>query len=250
METNPETYLSGEISGPILVPEENKRPLLDHLEELRLRLLRSLLWVGLGSIFCFSKAPVILFVLLQPVGRVVFLSPAEPFLVTLKIAILGGLFLGFPLVAWEAWSFLRPAAFPYERRLFFFYLPLSVALFFCGAWFGWRVLLPTGLTFLLRFGSDLLVPMLSVGSVLGFAGWLIMASALIFEMPIVILFLTWRKIISPASLLKHWRVALVVTLVVAAALTPTPDVVTQLLLAGPMMGLYLLSVVLAYALAR
>jgi sec-independent protein translocase protein TatC len=204
----------------------------------------------MGVALSWGKVPVILSAFIHPVGEVVFLSPAEPFLIHLKVAILCGLMLASPMIAREAWSFVRPAAYPFESRLFLFFLPVSVLLFLVGAWFGWGVLLPAALGFLLQFGSQAMAPMISVGAYVDFAGWLIVGSALIFETPIVILFLAWRGIVTPRSLARQWKAAAVVTLIVAALLTPTPDVVTQLLLAAPMAGLYLLSIGLAYVVAK
>lgn len=237
---------SPELSGPVLVPEENKRPLLDHLEELRSRLLRSFFWVAAGVLFSWGRVPVLLSLFLQPIGHAVFFSPSEPFLVHFKMAMVAGVAMAFPFIAWETWSFLRPAAYPYERRLFFFFLPMSVLLFFFGGWFGWKILLPAALAFLLRFGSDSLTPMISIGGYMSFAGWLVLGSALVFETPMAILFLAWRKLVSAKTLLSQWRMAIVAILIIAAVLTPTPDVVTQLLLALPMAGLYFLSIGLAF----
>jgi len=184
------------------------------------------------------------------VGQVVYLSPVEPFLVYLKVALFGGLVLASPLVLWEVWSFLRPALRFHELQAVRLFLPFGVGLFFLGAWFGWNVFLPVSLNFLLQFGSENLTPMLSVGHYIGFAGWLLLACGLFFEMPMVLLLLVRLKMIRPLSLLRQWRVAALSILVGAAVLTPTPDVVTQLLLAVPMGVLYLISVAMAFLMER
>lgn len=232
----------------VVVPLDERRPFLTHLEELRRRLLRCFLWIALGMAAAWRVAPQILELLLAPAGRVVFLSPVEPFLVHLKVTFLAGAALCFPLLAWEGWGFLRPALGPGRHLpLFLLILPASVALFFTGAWFGWSWLLPAALKVLLSFGGDLMTPMLTVGHYVGFAGWLIAGCGLIFEVPLVILFLTAAGLVRPVSLVKQWRAALLIILVASALLTPTPDVFTQLLLAAPLAALYVGSVLLSFA---
>ncbi|MBI3333054.1 MAG: twin-arginine translocase subunit TatC [Candidatus Omnitrophica bacterium] len=241
---------SGGIRGPVLMPEEEKSPLLDHLEQLRWCLLRSLGWTAAGTAVGLRFSGQILHWLIHPVGRVVFLSPAEPFLVHLKVAFLAGIGLALPFLAWEIWRFLSPALFPGERHPILLLAPASAGLFALGALFSWKVLLPTALRFLLSFGSEELTPMVTVGSYVSFAGWLILAGGLIFQMPFVAMLLARGGWLHPWTLLRHWRIAVVSILVVAAVLTPTPDIVTQLLLAAPMGALYLVSIGLAVLTAR
>lgn len=234
-----------EFLGPRLL-EEERRPFTAHLEELRTRFLRSLLWVIAGAGISFFFSGRILSLFLRPVGKVVFLNPAEPFLVHLKVAFLAGTLLALPLLAWEAWGFFGPALFPRERRAILLLVPASCGLFFLGVWTSWKFLLPVGLNFLLSFASPELFPMITLESYVRFAGWLLVGCGLFFQMPIVILVLSRAGMVSPHFLLCQWRVALLAILLLAAFLTPTPDVMTQLLLAVPMTLLYLLSVGLAF----
>ena len=199
----------------------------------------------MGTLVGWRFAPRILDLLIRPVGHVVYLSPAEPLMVHLKAAFFGGFILSFPFLTWEVWGFLRPAFRPLERWSALALLPVSVGLFLFGTWFGWKVLLPAALKILLSFGAGLMTPMLTVGSYLSFAGWLIAGCGLVFQVPLVILFLTWTGLVRPQTLLRQWRLATVGILILAAALTPTPDVFTQLLLAVPLGILYLLSAGLA-----
>ncbi len=236
--------------GPLPLPLDDRRPFLEHLEELRWRFLRSFLWVTMGSVIAFRFSHRILSWLIHPIGRVVFLSPAEPLLVHLKVALLSGLALSLPLLAWEAWGFLSPAVSVKERRPALFVVPMSVGLFLLGAWFGWKILVPLSLKVLLSFSSELFTPMITLGSYISFVGWLVVACGLFFQMPMVMMFLTRIGWVSPRAFLRQWRVAVVSILVLAAVLTPTPDVATQLLLALPMIALYLISVGLAFLVAR
>lgn len=234
-----------EIEEREILPLDERRPFLDHLEELRRRLLRSFLWVGFGTAAAWAAAPGILELLVRPVGQVVFLSPVEPFQVHLKTAFLGGLALSFPLLAWEAWGFFSPALPSRGRKPLLVSLPLSGGLFVLGMWFGWKWLLPGALKVLLSFGGGIMMPMLTVDHYVGFAGWLIVGCGLIFQVPLAVILLSAAGLVRPAALLRQWRLTLVAILAVSAVLTPTPDVFTQLLLAAPLAALYLGSVLLA-----
>ena len=224
----------------------NRQPFLAHLEELRWRALRSFFWIGLGMAVMFRFSGQILDRFLQPVGHLVFLSPAEPLMAHLSVAFFGGLLAASPFLAWEFWGFVAPAFGPRARRGVLFFVPASVGLLAMGVWFGWKVLLPAALSFLMSFSSASLTPMITIGNYVGFAGWLVLGCGLIFQMPIAVLFLARIGILHPMALLKQWRLAIVAILVIAAVVTPTPDIVNQLLLAAPMAVLYFLSVALAF----
>ncbi len=246
-----ETWGAGAVGSATTRPgaarnvEEERRPFIEHLEELRRRLLRSVLWLALGTGIGFRFSGEILSGLIRPVGQVVFLNPVEPFLVHLQIALIAGVVVSFPLWVWEGWGFLKPALRPRERRFIFGLVPFSVGLFLTGCWFGWKVLLPIALKFLLAFGSGPLTPMLTVGPTIGFIGWMTIACGLLFQIPIVILGLVQLNWVRPMTLLRQWRLAVLSILGLAAILTPTPDVATQMLLAIPMAILYIGSVGLA-----
>lgn len=233
----------------MLVADES-RPFTDHLEELRRRLLRCFLWVGLGAVAGWQVAGSVLDRLIRPVGQVVYLSPAEPFVVYLKTAFLTGFVLAFPLLAWEVWGFVKPAlrrANPWPLLL---WIGVSSALFFTGAWFGWKGLLPAALAILRSFGGEGMTPMITVGHYLSFAGWIVVGCGLIFQLPLGVLAATRAGWVRPSTLVRQWRLATVAILVAAAALTPTPDIFTQLLLAAPLALLYVLSVLASFLVTR
>lgn len=229
---------------------DNQRPFVEHLEELRRRIFRSLLWVVLGTGICWTFAPRILTWLLQPFGQVVFLSPMEPLLIHMKAAFLGGLGISFPLLAFEGWGFLSPALRLKERWLVLVLLPVSIALFLLGGWFGWQILLPLSLRVLLSFGSDVMTPMLTIGHAVDFAGWMVVGCGILAQLPLVLVGLTRAGIVTPRTLIRQWRWALLAILGLAAVLTPGPDLFSQILLAVPLGVLYGLSVVLSFLLRR
>lgn len=225
-------------------------PFTVHLQELRRRLLRSLGWVALGMGAAWVKSEALLSWLIEPAGKVVYLSPTEPFFLQLAVAFWGGGVLACPFLAWETWSFLSPGLLARERRWIAFLIPCAGFLFLVGAWLAFRFLVPLALSFLLRFGGESMTPMISAGHYFGFVVGLALAGGIMFQTPVVVLVLTRMGLVRPVTLLAQWRVALIGILVAAAALTPTPDVVSQLLISFPMAGLYFLSVVLSYVAFR
>lgn len=236
--------------GPVLVESDRQKPFIEHLEELRRRLLRVFLWLSVGTAVSWRFADQLLELIVRPMGQVVYLSPVEPFLVHLKTAFLGGIVLVFPLLFLEVWGFLKPALRPSQRWPILVILPAGVALFLAGIAFGWNLLLPSALKILRSFGAATMVPMITVGHYLNFAGWLVIGCGLIFEVPLIILGLARMGWVQPQALVRQWRLAVVGILIVAAALTPTPDIFTQLLLAAPLAALYLLSVGLSFLVRR
>ena len=231
-------------------PRGDRRPFFEHLEEMRQRLFRSLLWLSAATVICGWFAPQILAWLIRPVGRVYFQSPVEPFFTHLNAAFLGGITLSFPLLAWEVWGFLRPALKPKERSWVLEIVLASAALFFLGAAIGWTVLLPTALKILLSFGTEFMEPMLSIGHYVNFAFWLLIGCGIAFQIPLVVLFLSATGLVQPRSLWIQWRLATVGLLVLAAALTPGPDIMSQLILAAPLFTLYFGSAALSLFWAR
>ena len=200
----------------------------------------------MGTALAWRFTPKFLKWLIQPAGQVVYLSPAEPFLVQLKLALFGGLLFSSPLLAWEGWGFVCPALGPGACSIVGLLLPASFGLFLLGAWFGWKVLLPGALKILASFGGGVMTPMLTADHTISFAAWLIIGCGLVFQVPLVILFLTRTGLVQPQTLVRHWRLATIGILILAAVLTPTPDIFTQLLLAVPLFTLYLFSVGLSF----
>lgn len=235
--------------GPVLVPDES-RPFTEHLEELRRRLLRCFLWVGLGTAIGWKWAGALLEFLIRPVGQVVYLSPAEPFAVYFKAAFISGFFLAFPLLAWELWGFLKPAFRRNHPGPLVLFVVVSTALFAAGAWFGWVGLLPAALALLQSFGGVSMTPMITVGHYVSFAAWIVLGCGLIFQLPLGVVVASRAGWVRPAALVRQWRLAAVFILAGAAVLTPTPDVFTQLLLAAPLALLYGVSIGLSFLVTR
>jgi len=224
---------------------------LEHLGELRNRIFRALLavllffsigWYFSRPIFRFFLAPILPFLN----GRKpVFLEITEPFLLYMKVALLAGLFAASPVILYQVWAFISPGLYPSERRYAAPFIVLSSLFFIGGGLFGYYVAFPYAARFLLSVAGDF-EPALTVRSLFQFESKLILAMGLIFEMPVVIFVLAKIGVVTPEFLLRNFKYAVLVIFVVAAIITPTPDIITQCIFALPMVGLYLLGLGASY----
>lgn len=219
--------------------------IVEHLEELRTRLLISLAAFVAAMLLSFLFVEPILQLLIRPVGRVVFLAPTEAFFVRLKVAALSGAFLSLPVVLFQVWRFVGVGLTQTERRSTLSLLPFSLMLFTGGAAFAFFAILPVGVRFLLGYQTESLVPMISVGAYTSFATAFVLAFGLVFQLPIVILFLARIGVVTPSSLAAGRRYALLGIVVLSAVLTPGGDVFSQALMAVPTYLLYEASIWIA-----
>lgn len=217
--------------------EDKKLTLVEHLEELRGRVIRSVIVIVVTTCLVYSFVGSILSVMVKPIGKLVFLAPQEAFMANIKVAFWGGLFLTSPFILYEVWKFISVALDIRERRLVSIFGPLSFLFFILGTSFGYFVIIPIGIKFLLAFSTDYLVPMISISNYVSFVGALTFVFGLVFELPLALLFLTKLKLVTPQFLSQKRRHAIIIVFIVAAALTP-PDVVTQFLMAVPLIILY------------
>ncbi|HLD70180.1 MAG TPA: twin-arginine translocase subunit TatC [Candidatus Omnitrophota bacterium] len=224
-------------------------PFLGHLEELRSRLIKSLFVLALTSIFSCVFADEFLKLLIKPVGHLVFTSPAEGFLATLNVTLWGGVILAFPFILYQFWAFVSQALTEPERKYVRIFGPFSLILFLGGIVFGYFVMVPISLRFLLGFSSASLVPMIRASEYLSFVGSFVLAFGVVFELPLILVFLAKIGIASPEFLRQQRRYAIVFIFILSAILTP-PDCASQLLMAAPLLVLYELGILLSRAVYR
>ena len=222
-----------------------KMPVTEHLRELRTSILWSLAAVGVAAVGVFTQADWFIHLLSRPIPRLVFIGPHEALVARVKIALFGGLILAMPVVLFQIWSFVSPGLSDRERGALKVAGPFSILLFFTGVAFAGLVAVPVTLRFLLGFGGSALEPMISVERLVAFIGMMLLAFGAIFELPVVIVFLSRIGIVTPAFL-KQKRPVVVVSIFILAALLTPPDIVTQCLVAVPMLLLYELSILLSY----
>lgn len=212
--------------------------IVEHLEELRRRLFLAIVAFAAATFLSFLFVEPILALLIRPVGRVVFLAPTEAFFVRLKVAALAGAFLSLPVVLYQVWRFVGVGLTRTERRYALSLLPFSLLLFVGGAAFAFFAILPVGVRFLLGYQTEQLTPMISIGAYTSFATAFVLAFGVVFQLPVVVLFLARLGIVTPASLAAGRRYALLGIVVLSAVLTPGGDVVSQVLMALPTYLLY------------
>lgn len=227
---------------------EKEMSFLEHLEELRQRIIISLIAVGIFFVisYIFSK-PILSFIIHPYTEKVsknplVFITPVEGFLTYLKISFFSGLFFASPVILYEFWAFVAPALYPYEKRVALPTIIFSVLFFIGGCAFCYFLVLPIVVRYLIvGFSSDMLSPMISVGKYLSFSLIFILAFGLIFEAPLVLFFMNRLGIVKLETLKKNRSVVIVVIFIIAAILTP-PDVISQILLAVPLIILFELTI--------
>lgn len=224
--------------------QDKKMSLIGHMDELRRRLIISILTVLACSLFSYFYSDKILAILKKPFPHsLVFISPQEPFIITLKIAIFAGIIFALPMIIYQVWRFVSSGLKEKEKRYLFVYVPFSLLLFLSGASFAYFLVIPIGLRFLLSFGGGSLEPMISISKYLSFITLMTLAFGIVFELPVVFLILARMGIVSPQFLAKKRKVFIVAIFILAAILTP-PDAFTQILLAVPLLILYEVSILL------
>lgn len=219
---------------------------VEHLEEVRRRIMISLIFVIALTILAFSYAPKILILLKIPssgaIDKLVFFDPAEAFMIHIKIAFFTGLVVSMPVLLYQLWAFISPAIGKNTKKHGLLFLSASLAAFILGASFAFFVLLPVAIKFLLGFSGESLEPMISVSNYVSFTLGLVGTCGLVFEMPVLSFILSKFGIIDHRFLRRVWKYAVVVIFIIAAVVTPTPDIFNMTILALPMLFLYEVSV--------
>ncbi len=232
-----------------MIEPDEKIPFLAHLEELRRRLIICFIAIGIGFFAAYGFKEELFRILMKPLlgamapgSKLIFTGVAEAFFCYLKVAFLAGILLATPVIMYELWVFIAPGLHTHERRFLAPLVILSSFFFMGGALFGYFVVFPYAFNYLMGFASDYVKPLPDMREYLSLASMLLLAFGLIFELPLFLTMLARVGIVSTSFLKKNRKYAVLLSFVVAAILTPTPDVVNQLLMAGPLIVLYEISI--------
>ena len=240
--------------------EEERMPsmsFLEHLEELRTRIFHALVAVACGMLVCwwyhqalfeFMQKPIldVLKAAGMPQQKLGYLAPTEPFNLYLKISMLGGLFITSPYVLYQVWLFISPGLYRREKKYVFPFMTSSILLFLAGGYFGYRIVYPQALTFLVAKMGAQFAPMITIHEYTDLFLTVILGLGLVFEMPIVIFFLALMGVVSAGWMWRNIRYAILVIFIIAAALAPSPDAMSMIVFAMPILLLYFLSIGVAW----
>ena len=223
---------------------EDKQPFLSHLEELRKRLIACAIAIGVGFVISYIFAERLFQILIAPLkavlpagDKLIFTALPEMFFTYLKVAFIAGIMLVAPFIFYQLWLFIAPGLYKNEKRYVIPFVVASTILFVGGALFGYFVVFPFGFQFFISFSNDYVKALPSVKQYFGFAVKLLFAFGIVFELPVVIFFLTKMGVVNPSLLRKNRKYAILIAFIVAAILTP-PDVITQCMMAVPLIVLY------------
>jgi sec-independent protein translocase protein TatC len=226
---------------------EQKLTLLGHFQELRRRLIRSVIAVAVAVVISFIFWKWLFYILILPASEInlIFIELTEMIGTIMKVCLASGLILAMPYLTVQAILFVRPALTRREERYVYLILPWIAVMFLGGVVFGYFVLIPPAIGFLYTFGSDIATPQIKIGNYISIITRLLLAIGLVFEMPVVTTFLARIGIIKPEWLASKRKAAIIIAFIAAAIITPTFDPINQCLVAVPLVVLYEMSIWLA-----
>jgi sec-independent protein translocase protein TatC len=231
-------------------PEDDtgKMTFLEHLDEFRKRLVRIVTYVGIGflasfywhrPIYNFLARPITQY--LPPGTKLAYTNPTDPFTLYMKVSILAGIFITAPFCLYEVWKFIAPGLYRKEKRYVVPFLVSSVFLFLAGGAFCYWYVLPQAYGFLINFGADFM-PVIKIDEYLDLTNMMILGFGLIFEMPVIVAFLSLFGLVSAKFLWSKFKYAVVLIVALAALISPTGDAFNLLIWSAPMVVLYIISI--------
>jgi len=218
-----------------------------HLEELRRRLIVCLAAIAAGILIAFAFADQLFAILIRPAGDInlIFVEVTEMLGTYMQVCLIGGIIIAMPVLVYELIVFVSPALTPGERKYVWIILPFIILMFSGGVLFGYFVLIPPAMQFLLSFGAGIATPQIRIGNYISLVSRLLLAIGLVFETPVITTLLARLGILSSKWMAAQWKWAVILAFVLGAVITPTLDPVNQTLIALPLIVLYLLSILLA-----
>jgi sec-independent protein translocase protein TatC len=233
---------------------DDRMPFMEHLGELRVRIVRSLVAVLIGLLIAFPASQYILDFLSRPIlatgNTLVFLAVTEAFWVQMKVALFTGLFLASPAILWQVWRFVAPGLHAHEKRYAVPFVVIGSLLFIGGGAFSLLVVTPGAVAFLLSYAGPGLQPMISIGSYIDFLLKFTLAFGAVFEVPLAMTVAARVGLVTAKAFARHRKYAILGAFVTAAILTPTPDMLNQTLMAGPIIVLYEIGILCARLFGR
>src|SRR5271170_5042817 len=233
----------------------------DHLVELRKRLISAVVAIGIGMVIGLAVAKHFINFIVQPMlkalranhlgDKLYYTNPAGYVSLVINLGLYLGIVIAMPWVLYQIWLFVAPGLYKHERRAVASFIGSSMILFLCGIAFGYFVMLPQVLTYIVGFANDGPIrPLISINEYFSLILVVLLGLGIVFEMPVVIFILSLFNIVTPKFLLKNFRYAMLIITIVAAIVTPTPDATTMLVFMAPMIVLYFIGVLVSYVVLR
>ncbi len=238
------------------LPPPDRMSFLEHLDELRQRLIRSLLSLVVGFAICWGFAEEIFAFITQPMRKsfpevtFIYTQPTEAFLLYMKMAFFVGIFVALPYILYQVWAFVAPGLYRHEKVYAIPFIVFGTLFFAGGAAFGHYILFPVTFRFLGEFAGEDVTFLPRVSEYYSFYSWFLLSLGAVFQLPVLIFVLARIGIVSAGFLLRKFKYAVLGAFILSAVITPTADIVTQSLLALPMLGLYLVGIAVAWAFGR
>ena len=237
-------------------PDPDKMSFLEHLDELRVRLVRSAIGLAVGFGLSWNFHEQIFHVLTQPLRdhdptvKFIYTGPSEALILYMKMSFFVGIFIAAPYLLYQIWAFIAPGLYAHEKAWAVPFIAMGTFFFVAGAVFGHKYLFPLTFGFLGTFGGEDMQFLPKIDEYWSFYSWFLLGLGLVFQIPVIIFVLSRIGIVTPGFLLRGWKMAVVASFVVSAFITPSPDMVNQTMLALPMIGLYALGVAVAFLFGR
>lgn len=224
-----------------LMQEASSMSVVDHLSELRTRLVIAIVAIIVGTLGAYYYVEDILQILVAPAGKLYYTKPTEAFFTYMKISLVAGCIVSSPVWFYQIWAFIVPALSKGEKKVTFMVVPTAVVLFVVGVLFSYYLVLPMAIQFFIDFGTDELQPLFSIGQYIDFVIAFILPFGITFELPLILIALGVLGILSSDRLREYRKMFILLAFIIGAAISPTPDMLSQTMIAGPMILLYEIS---------
>ena len=221
-----------------MMDEARELSLVGHLSELRKRLIIIAVAVIVGTCISYYYVDLLLEILLKPAGKLYYMRPTEAFFTYMKVSVVGGLVIAAPIILHQIWLFVKPALTVREKQLSNWILPVAIGLFGIGIVFSYFLVLPAAVRFFMGFATDELQPMFSIGQYMDFVLSFVLPFGFIFELPLILIILGYFNLITSRFLKTKRKIFILISFIIGAVISPTPDMFSQMMIALPMILLY------------
>ena len=221
-----------------MMDEARELSLVGHLSELRKRLIIIAVAVIVGTCISYYYVDLLLEILLKPDGKIYYMRPADAFFTHMKVSVVGGLVIAAPIILHQIWLFVKPALTVREKQLSNWILPVAIGLFGIGIVFSYFLVLPAAVKFFMGFATDELQPMFSIGQYMDFVLSFVLPFGFIFELPLILIILGYFNLITSRFLKTKRKIFILISFIIGAVISPTPDMFSQTMIALPMILLY------------